>query len=66
MESMRGNSSQLYTFCSAKKIYFAHTPSKYLLMEKKKTSSQTRVISLVSRNTVLISKKNGVLLFPNS
>ena len=66
MEVIQGSVANLYTFYSAKKIYFAHTPSKYLLMEKKASSPSTRVLSLVSRNTVVINKENGVLLFPNA
>ena len=66
MEAIRNQESNLYTFYSAKKIYFAQTPSKYLLMEKRETSPSTKVVSLVSRNTVLISKENGMLLFPRS
>lgn len=64
MEVIQNHVTNLYTYHSAKKIYFAHTPSKYLLMEKKMSSPSTRVISLVSRNTVVISKENGALLFP--
>jgi hypothetical protein len=54
----------LYTFYSAKKIYFASTPSKYFLLEKKDDKPQVKSISLCSRNTVVICKKNGMLLFP--
>lgn len=64
MESIRNNATNLYTFYSAKKIYFAQTPSKYLLMEMKETCPNTKVVSLVSRNTVVISRENGMLLFP--
>ncbi len=64
METIRNQGANLYTFYSAKKIYFAQTPSKYLLMEKRETSPSTKVVSLVSRNTVLISRENGMLLFP--
>ena len=64
MEPLRNNTTSLYTFQSAKKIYFTKTPSKYFLIEKKNTTPATKVLSLVSRNTILISSENGVLLFP--
>lgn len=64
MELIRSSSTNLYVFRSAKKIYFAQTPSKYLLMEKKETVPSRKAVSLVSRNTVVISRENGVLLFP--
>ena len=51
----------LYNFYSAKMIYFEITPSKVLLVEKK----PKLVLSLVSRNTVIINKKNGILLYRN-
>lgn len=55
----------LYTFYSAKKLYLAHLPQKYILMEKKnEVKGDQRVLSLVSRNPVIINKKNGMLLFP--
>ena len=66
MEMIRNSATHLYTFHSAKKIYFAKTPSKYMLMEKKVSCTNTKVLSLVSRNTVLISKEDGVLLFPKT
>ena len=53
----------LYNYYSSKKIYLASTPSKLLLLEKKKSKP---VLSLVSRNPVIINTKNGMLLFPNS
>ena len=52
----------LYNFYSAKKIYLASTPSKLLLVEKK----EKPVLNLVSRNTVIINTKNGMLLFPTT
>ena len=66
MKMIRSSATNLYTFRSAKKIYFAQTPSKYLLMEKKESSPSTRVLSLFSRNTFLISRENGILLFPKA
>ena len=66
MEPIRNNVPNLYTFQAAKKIYFAQTPSRYLLMELRETSPSTKVLSLVSRNAVVISKENGMLLFPKS
>ena len=59
MSVFRNNGGNLYTFQAAKTIYFAHTPSKCYIIEKK---SGPKVLSLVSRNTVLFS--NGVLIFP--
>jgi len=53
----------LYNYYSAKKIYLACTPSKLVLLEKKKTKP---VLSLVSRNTVIINSKTGMLLFPTT
>ena len=64
METIRNSATNLYTFQAAKKIYFTRTPSKCLLVEKKVCDTNTKVLSLVSRNTVLISKENGILLFP--
>ena len=52
----------LYNFYSANKIYLASTPSKLLLVEKK----EKPVLNLVSRNTVIINTKNGMLLFPTT
>jgi len=66
MEQFRNHATNLYTFQDAKKIYFAKTPSKYYLIEKKTSSPSTRVLSLFARKTVLISKENGILLFPKS
>ena len=56
----------LYTYLSAKKIYLACTPSKYILLEKKDVKPSVLSLSLVSRNTVVISKENGMLIFPNN
>lgn len=64
MESIRHNTTSLYTYQDAKKIYFTKTPSKFFLIEKKSITPATKVLSLVSRNTILISGENGVLLFP--
>ena len=60
------NSTSLYTFYSAKKIYFTQTPSKYLLLEVNETQKNNQVVSLASRNTVVVSKDSGMLLFPKS
>lgn len=56
----------LYTFYSAKKIYLTHTPSSFLLVEKKTENYNSGVLSLSSRNTVVISGENGILLFPKN
>lgn len=57
----------LYTFYSAKKIYLARTPSKLVLLEKKENvKPSVKSLSLCTRNTVVISKKNGILLFPTN
>ena len=56
------NEKTLYSFYSAKKIYFAKTPYKYYLLEKKKSSQ--KIVSLTSRKTILTNSKNGMLLFP--
>lgn len=60
------NNKCLYTFYSAKKIFLAHTPSKFILMEKLEDHFAKKSLSLVSRNTVVISKNGGVLLFPRN
>ena len=56
----------VYTYHSAKKIYLACTPSKYILLEKKDMKPSVLTLSLVSRNTVVISKENGMLIFPKN
>lgn len=56
----------LYTFYSAKKIYLARMSSKIVLLEKKETDDFSKTLSLKERNTVVISKENGMLLFPRS
>ena len=56
----------VYTYHSAKKIYLACTPSKYILLEKKDIKPSVLTLSLVSRNTVVISKENGMLIFPKN
>ena len=64
-ESKQANMGKnLYTYLSAKKIYLACTPSKYILLEKKDVKPSVLTLSLVSRNTVVISKENGMLIFP--
>lgn len=62
-EQNYGKEKTLYNYYSSKKIYLACTPSKLVLLEKKKTKP---VLSLVSRNTVIINTKNGMLLFPST
>lgn len=52
----------IYTYCSAKKIYFAKTAAKCMLIEKKDYHSNG-VISLISHNPIIVSKK-GIILFP--
>ena len=52
----------IYTYCNAKKIYFAKNETKYMLIEKKDYHSNG-VISLISHNPIIVSKK-GVVLFP--
>ena len=54
----------LYTYLSSKKIYLTMTKEKYMLIEKVQTPEQEKSISLVTRNTTITSKKNGLLLFP--
>ena len=56
----------LYTFYSAKKIYLACMSSKLILLEKKEVNDSSKTISLKERNTVVISKENGMLLFPRT
>ena len=53
--------NNLYTYLDAKKIYFAVTKDKYLLIEKN-PSSESKSISLVSRKTTITNKLNGLLL----
>lgn len=62
-EQLYGKEKTLYNYCSSKKIYLACTPSRLVLLEKKKNK---QVLSLVSRNTVIINTKTGMLLFPNT
>lgn len=67
MDSSLSTTKNVYTFYSAKKIYLAHLPQKYILMEKKnEVKGDQRILSLVSRNPVIINKKNGMLLYPRS
>ncbi len=56
------NGQSIYTYLDSKKIYFISKRGKYMLIEKNNTK---KVLSLVSRNTVVIDKNNGILLFPN-
>ncbi len=60
--SLGASDRTLYSFHSAKKIYFAKTPFKYLLLEKKETVSM-KTVSLTARNTILLNSKDGMLLF---
>lgn len=53
----------LYNYCSAKKIYFASTPSKIMLLEKKESCLSSKAIQLLKRKTVIIHSKTGMLLF---
>ena len=55
----------LYNFHSAKKIYLACTPSKYVLLEKKEKVFFVKTVSLKNRNTVVINR-NGMLVFPDT
>lgn len=65
--SATNNDRSLYTFYSAKKLYLAHLPQKYILMEMKdEYRNDRRVLSLVSRNAVVVSKAGGMLLYPRS
>ena len=57
--------SNLYTFCSARKIYFAKTKAKSMLIEKKDYHTNC-VISLVSHNPIIYCKNNGMVLFPKN
>lgn len=67
LDTIKDNKN-LYTFHSAKKLYLAHTSEKYILMEIKenKTVIDRKVLSLVSRNTVVLSRDGGMLLFPRN
>lgn len=60
------NKKNTYIFHSAKKIFYATTSSKAMLLEKKENKSEIKAVSLISRNPVVISKDNGMLLFPKS
>ena len=62
----RRKEKTLYNYCSAKKIYFSYTPSKYVLLEKKDHKLFTSFVSLTSRDTMVVSTKDGTLLFPNT
>lgn len=59
MSVFRNSVGNLYTFHSAKKIYIAQTPSKYLLIEKK---SGPRALNLISRKAAIFSY--GIPVFP--
>ena len=53
----------IYTYHSAKKIYFTKTQTKYMLIEKKDYHGK-RAINLFSHNPIVFSKKSGMQLFP--
>ena len=55
----------LYTYYSAKKLHLSYKSSKYLLLEKVEPK-EIESISLTTRNTMVISKENGILLFPRN
>lgn len=57
--------NSLYTYLDSKKIYFATTKDKYLLIEKNQ-NYQNKSISLISRKTTITDKDNGLLLFPKN
>ena len=65
-QPIKNDKKSLYTFHSAKKIYFSYTPSKIFLIEKKEKNDCAQSLSLLSRNTMIISKENGILVFPRS
>ncbi|MBP5678980.1 MAG: hypothetical protein J6X28_04055 [Bacilli bacterium] len=65
MAAIRNRETSRYTFYSAKKLYFARTPSKCLLMEKNEVP-KNRGLSLNSRRTTIMSRENGILLFPKT
>lgn len=64
-EARRKNKNNIYTFCSAKKIFFMRTTSKALLLEKM-AESRIKVISLIPFNPIVTSKNNEMILFPRN
>ena len=56
--------SCIYTYCSAKKIYFARTNTKCMLIEKKNYHDKC-VINLFSHNPIIYCKNSKMRLFPN-
>ena len=64
IQNSKNDKKSLYTFHSAKKLYIAQTPSKYFLIEKKDSNSSIKSLSLSSRNTIITSKENGIVIFP--
>jgi len=56
--------SSVYTYYSSKKIYFARTDTKCMLIEKKDYHDKC-VINLFSHNPIIICKNTKMLLFPN-
>ena len=55
----------VYTYCSARKIYFAKTEAKSMLIEKKDYHTNCG-ISLVSHNPIIYCKNNGMLIVPKT
>jgi len=56
----------LYTFYSAKKIYLSRMSSKIVFLEKKAIDDSLKVISLKERETIVVNKRNGMLVFPRT
>lgn len=52
----------LYNYQAAKKIYFSNSSSKCYLFEKKETSSPC-VCELLHRNTVVVDRKTGIVIY---
>ena len=59
------NNKTLYNYQNAKKIYLTQTSTKLLLIEKKEESS-CMTISLMTRNTTISNKKNGMRIYPKN
>jgi len=56
------NNKSLYTYCSAKKIYYNKLIAEHLLFEKLEDVNK-KCVSLTSRNIIVTSKINGLILF---
>ena len=54
----------IYKFHSAKKIYLTRTTSQYLLVEKDDDISRMKSLSLSTRDTIVTSSNNGIMIFP--